>query len=103
MKKPYCTQNAGQCESCALSSYNRDCRNNPVGGTKPDLSIDIDGTPYVSYKQAAGMIGIKPASVCQLVHTKTLDGGGGYVTLDSVEAHIKNKMTRTATKRTPVD
>ncbi len=99
MKKPY----NGDCETCALSSYGRDCRNNPVGGTKPDLSINIDGIPHVSYRQAAGMIGIKPVSVRQLVHTKTLDGGGGYVTLDSVEQHVRNKMARTATKKPPVD
>jgi len=103
MKKPYCTQNDSHCETCALSSYGRDCRNNPISGAISDLSISIDGVPYVSYRHAAGMIGIKPVSVCQLVHTKTLDGGGGYVTLDSVEQHIKNKMDRTATKKPPVD
>jgi hypothetical protein len=30
MKRDYCTQNAGHCETCALVSYGRDCRNNPV-------------------------------------------------------------------------
>ena len=28
--KKYCTQNQGECESCSLSSYGRDCRNNPI-------------------------------------------------------------------------
>jgi len=28
--KPYCTQNNGECETCSLGSYGRDCQNNPV-------------------------------------------------------------------------
>lgn len=28
--KNYCTQNEGQCTTCSLVNYNRDCRNNPV-------------------------------------------------------------------------
>jgi hypothetical protein len=31
VKKPYCTQNNGDCPSCSLSSYGRDCQNNPIG------------------------------------------------------------------------
>ena len=26
----YCTQNAGDCDTCSLSSYGRDCANNPI-------------------------------------------------------------------------
>jgi len=32
--KKYCTQNNAQCESCSLSNYGRDCRNNPVSPKK---------------------------------------------------------------------
>jgi hypothetical protein len=32
--KPYCTQNNGDCPTCSLVSYNRDCHNNPVQGGK---------------------------------------------------------------------
>lgn len=32
--KPYCTQNNGDCSTCSLVSYNRDCRNNPIWGGK---------------------------------------------------------------------
>ena len=33
MKKPtYCTQNDGDCKTCSLVNYGRDCRNNPIGG-----------------------------------------------------------------------
>jgi hypothetical protein len=35
-KKPYCVQNNGDCKTCSLVSYNRDCNNNPVhGGKRP--------------------------------------------------------------------
>ncbi len=27
---PYCTQNGGDCQTCALVNYGRDCMNNPV-------------------------------------------------------------------------
>ena len=31
MKTPsYCTQNNGDCTTCSLVNYGRDCRNNPV-------------------------------------------------------------------------
>lgn len=30
--KSYCTQNDGDCSSCSLVSYGRDCQNNPVWG-----------------------------------------------------------------------
>lgn len=32
MVKPYCTQNNGNCSTCSLVNYNRDCQNNPVHG-----------------------------------------------------------------------
>jgi hypothetical protein len=28
--RSYCTQNSGDCSSCSLSSYRRDCRNNGI-------------------------------------------------------------------------
>jgi hypothetical protein len=28
--KDYCTQNEGDCATCSLLNYGRDCRNNPV-------------------------------------------------------------------------
>jgi hypothetical protein len=32
--KPYCTQNNGDCKTCSLVNYNRDCHNNPIHGGK---------------------------------------------------------------------
>jgi len=35
-KKLYCTQNNGDCKTCSLVNYNRDCQNNPLhGGARP--------------------------------------------------------------------
>lgn len=34
MKKPYCTQNNGDCSTCSLVNYNRDCHNVPIRGGK---------------------------------------------------------------------
>lgn len=34
--KEYCTQNNGDCPTCSLVSYNRDCQNKPLhGGKRP--------------------------------------------------------------------
>jgi len=30
MKKDYCTQNEGDCQTCSLVNYGRDCQNNPL-------------------------------------------------------------------------
>jgi hypothetical protein len=36
MVKAYCTQNAGDCKTCSLVNYNRDCYNNSIhGGSRP--------------------------------------------------------------------
>ena len=32
MKKDYCTQNKGDCDTCSLVNYGRDCQNNPTTG-----------------------------------------------------------------------
>ena len=29
-RKPYCTQNGGDCRTCSLTNYGRDCANNPL-------------------------------------------------------------------------
>jgi len=39
MSKPsYCTQNHGDCDSCSLVNYGRECQNNPVDVVKKYLS-----------------------------------------------------------------
>jgi len=44
MIKPYCTQNNGDCSSCSLVSYNRDCQNNPIhGGYRPGAGRKLTG------------------------------------------------------------
>lgn len=41
--KSYCTQNSGDCETCSLVNYGRDCRNNPLAdnGRAEESAIKI--------------------------------------------------------------
>ena len=42
--KPYCTQNNGDCSTCSLVSYNRDCHNVPLwGGKRPGAGLKSTG------------------------------------------------------------
>ncbi len=44
MTKPYCTQNNGDCSTCSLVNYNRDCQNNPIhGGPRPGAGRPATG------------------------------------------------------------
>jgi len=36
MKRDYCTQNDGDCETCSLSNYERNCMNNPIDDERHD-------------------------------------------------------------------
>ena len=40
--KKYCTQNNGDCQTCSLVNYGRDCRNNPVSETSAQRQDIID-------------------------------------------------------------
>lgn len=35
MKKAYCTQNNGDCQTCSLVNYGLDCANNPIAVKRP--------------------------------------------------------------------
>lgn len=49
--KPYCTQNNGDCKTCSLVSYNRDCRNNPIhGGPRPGAGAKKQAPPDAKRK-----------------------------------------------------
>lgn len=49
-KKSYCTQNNGDCASCSLVNYNRDCENNPVwGGTRKGAGRPSTGRKKKSF------------------------------------------------------
>ncbi len=37
-KEDYCTQNSGDCDSCSLVSYGRDCQNHPVRQLTPEAN-----------------------------------------------------------------
>jgi hypothetical protein len=38
--KKYCTQNNGDCLTCSLVNYGRDCKNNPLTGKYPDMTAE---------------------------------------------------------------
>ena len=40
--KTYCTQNRGDCMTCSLSNYNRDCHNDPIEDWDSSLIADAD-------------------------------------------------------------
>jgi len=51
-KKSYCTQNGGDCKTCSLVNYGRDCMNVPLKRTLGDLLTDIEaaeaeGRPFI--------------------------------------------------------
>jgi hypothetical protein len=41
-KKDYCTENGGDCGTCSLVNYSRDCMNQELG-SEDDLSEDEEG------------------------------------------------------------
>ena len=44
--KSYCTQNNGDCKTCSLVNYGRDCRNNPLhGGARPGAGSKKQAPP----------------------------------------------------------
>lgn len=56
MRQPtYCTQNGGDCLTCALVNYGRDCENNPVGATSKPWG-DVYG-PHVTAAQIIATAG----------------------------------------------
>ena len=41
--KDYCTQNDGDCSTCSLVSYGRDCQNNPIKAEEDGEPSHQDG------------------------------------------------------------
>lgn len=54
--KDYCTQNEGDCSTCSLSSYGKDCQGNKV----------IDVKPYMEHLQETGKVIITDENVQEL-------------------------------------
>lgn len=40
--KSYCTQNEGDCTTCSLVNYNRDCHNNPIKKNQRAVAVRLD-------------------------------------------------------------
>lgn len=51
--KTYCTQNNGDCETCSLVNYGRDCRNVPI--ERKEILFD-----YVEFSRGGGCRIIEP-------------------------------------------
>ena len=50
MTKSYCTQNNGDCSTCSLVNYGRDCQNVPLrGGKRPGAGLKPTGRTRHSY------------------------------------------------------
>lgn len=59
MKKGYCTQNNGKCETCSLVNYGRDCINNPIAKpAKPVKKLKGYNAAMASYKGHHGPVTI---------------------------------------------
>ena len=61
--------------------------------------IQIDGTPYIAARSAAGLVGISPDYLTRwcregLVQAKRLAGGVWFVNLASVRQHLAEKEER---------
>ena len=56
MKPNYCTQNNGECAGCSLSSYGRDCQNNPISPDPEDVRA-ARNSAGLTQEQAAQVIG----------------------------------------------
>lgn len=42
-KRDYCTQNDGDCQTCSLVNYGRDCRNNPIPESTDEKEKETGG------------------------------------------------------------
>jgi hypothetical protein len=57
MKKSYCTQNNGDCSTCSLVNYNRDCQNNPIATKDNYIHIRINSDLKQQAQQHAAETG----------------------------------------------
>ena len=51
--KPYCTQNNGDCESCSLSNYGKDCHNKPINTKDVRIGLRLDAETHKACQQLA--------------------------------------------------
>ena len=51
--KQYCTQNNGDCATCSLVSYGRDCHNESIGHKDIRIGIRLDAETHDAIKKLA--------------------------------------------------
>jgi hypothetical protein len=57
-KPEYCTQNNGNCKTCSLVNYGRDCRNNPIPTKRVPVLLtepQYEALRRISYEQHTPM------------------------------------------------
>ena len=82
MEKTYCTQNNGNCSTCSLANYGRDCSNNPIAAAAPSLrKIDkafalagIKAMPTVRQHIWRNVTSSIPADVLESMTSKQIAG-----------------------------
>lgn len=75
MKKPeYCTapDRLGDCLGCALSSYHRDCQNNPIAYQKVRLTLWMEREEVRLLKVAAASKSLSASDYVQILLHKDL-------------------------------
>lgn len=54
--RDYCTQNDGDCSTCSLVNYGRDCHNNPINPTPAEIR-NLRSALGITQQQAGELIG----------------------------------------------
>ena len=57
--KNYCTQNEGDCKTCSLTNYNRDCCNNPLTEDEKESKEENGNPPGRAKKEAVMQIEVE--------------------------------------------
>jgi antitoxin component of RelBE/YafQ-DinJ toxin-antitoxin module len=76
MKKSYCTQNNGDCSSCSLVNYNRDCQNNPIATKDNYIHIRINSDLKQQAQQHAAETGRTLAGLIEWLLKQELKNNG---------------------------
>lgn len=77
MIKPYCTQNNGDCRTCSLVNYNRDCRNYPLTEAKVKLIFDVTPTDKAEFEVLCKQLGVTKIDFLRRAIAEAKEAVGG--------------------------
>jgi len=89
MLKKYCTQNGGDCDTCSLSSYNKDCKNNRLLTETEDRIVELIATQALSNLEIAQVIGCSERTV--ETHLHNIFAKTGYRKRGQIILHYNQK------------